>query len=320
MASDLERIAQGLIDYLDANPRMAAELGAAAAECQQLAAQVAELAVMLPEAAAAAEYLQQAANDCGEAAQLSAGATVIGRNWAIEAVGASGPTAGDRPGSRDAAAGNKPESASPPQSPDAAVSPSQPEQIELNFGDLLVPDPGAAGDMAEPSTIELSTSDLEHRRILNHPPGNATIVVDGRFTYKTDERGRVISATAILDIVDVKHPRDVAAQRKLIGKLPGDHAGHIFARIFQGPLGSLNLTPMEGAKVNQSAYKTLENRWRQLIESGNEVEVFIELKYPGDSVRPDRIQVGYSQDGKIRWTTLRNTPRQQGGRDGGQRI
>lgn len=77
---------------------------------------------------------------------------------------------------------------------------------------------------------------------------------------------------------------------------------------------------MEGAKVNQSAYKTLENRWRQLIESGNEVEVFIELKYPGDSVRPDRIQVGYSQDGKIRWTTLRNTPRQQGGRDGGQRI
>lgn len=123
MASDLERIAQGLIDYLDANPRMAAELGAAAAECQQLAAQVAELTVMLPEAAAAAEYLQHAANDCGEAAQLSARATVIGRNWATEAVGASGPTEGDRPGSRDAAAGNKPESASPPQSPDAAVSP-----------------------------------------------------------------------------------------------------------------------------------------------------------------------------------------------------
>lgn len=54
MPSDLERIAQGLIEYLDANPRIAAEFGGAAAQCQELAAQVAELAVLLPEAAAAA--------------------------------------------------------------------------------------------------------------------------------------------------------------------------------------------------------------------------------------------------------------------------
>ncbi|MFC0622789.1 DddA-like double-stranded DNA deaminase toxin [Kribbella deserti] len=108
MPSDLERIAQGLIDYLDANPRMAGELGAAAAECQQLAAEVAELAVMLPEAAAAAEYLQQAANDCGQAAQLSARAAGIGRTWAEAAVGGgAGRQDPQTPsGARDANAGS----------------------------------------------------------------------------------------------------------------------------------------------------------------------------------------------------------------------
>ncbi|MFC0624549.1 hypothetical protein [Kribbella deserti] len=89
MASDLERIAQGLLDYLEQNPRMSADLRQAAGECQELASLVGELAILLPGAAAAAEHLAAAAHACDEAAALSANATTIGRTWAIAAVGGS---------------------------------------------------------------------------------------------------------------------------------------------------------------------------------------------------------------------------------------
>lgn len=106
MSSDLQRVAQGLIDALDQNPRAAAELNYTANQCMELAAQIAELAVILPEAAVAAEYLAQAARDCGEAAQLVASATVVGRTWAVDAVGAAAGASPDAPVARDAIAGN----------------------------------------------------------------------------------------------------------------------------------------------------------------------------------------------------------------------
>lgn len=93
MPSDLERIAQGLIDYLDQNPRMSADLRNAGGQCMELASLVGELAVLLPGAAAAAEHLAAAAHACDEAATLSANATTLGRTWAISAVGgAAGPS------------------------------------------------------------------------------------------------------------------------------------------------------------------------------------------------------------------------------------
>ncbi|WP_328988810.1 hypothetical protein OG394_21530 [Kribbella sp. NBC_01245] len=93
MASDLERIAQGLLDYLDQNPRLSADLRNAAGQCMELAAVAGELSVLLPEAAAVAEHLAAAAHACDEAAALSANATTIGRTWAISAVGGgTGPS------------------------------------------------------------------------------------------------------------------------------------------------------------------------------------------------------------------------------------
>ncbi|TCC22655.1 DNA/RNA non-specific endonuclease [Kribbella speibonae] len=79
---------------------------------------------------------------------------------------------------------------------------------------------------------------------------------------------------------------------------PGDHAGHIAARIFRGPIGTMNLTPMAGNRVNLSAYKKAENAWRAALEAGSEVDVQIDLVYRTDKNRPDLIAVRYSIDGR----------------------
>jgi hypothetical protein len=138
-------------------------------------------------------------------------------------------------------------------------------------------------------------------------------VVDGRFTYETDQFGRVIKAKATLAEVDLDHPRSDSAQRTLLGKLPGDHAGHIFARIFQGPLDKINLTPMEGSRVNLGQYATLEKQWRKEIEAGRSVEVSVELSYGEHLHRPDTIKVFTRfENGKLRKMPIHNIPRDEG--------
>ncbi|MBP2349079.1 hypothetical protein JOF29_000162 [Kribbella aluminosa] len=156
--------------------------------------------------------------------------------------------------------------------------------------------------------IKLSTSNRADRRALNKPAADSTIVVDEKFTYHTDEHRRVMSASATLTVVDLDHPRNNYAQRTLAGKLPGDHAGHLFARIFQGPGHKVNLTPMEGMRVNKTEFDTMEREWRQAIQQGKEVEVFVELDYPDEGPRPEYISVVYKIDGKSYTRDIKNTP------------
>lgn len=138
--------------------------------------------------------------------------------------------------------------------------------------------------------------------------------MDGKFVYQTDDQSRVREANAKLDIIDLGHPRDPRAQRELAGKLPGDHAGHIFARIFQGPIGSMNLTPMTGATVNLSQYRTLENHWRSIVEGGATVDVSVRFRYAGDSRRPDTITVEYEDQGEVFVSRINNKPKQPKGK------
>lgn len=176
--------------------------------------------------------------------------------------------------------------------------------------------PGAShkpDQIREVGTIKLSSTNQDHRPPLDAPPPNSVVEVDGRFRYETDDEGQVVKASATLTIVDLDHPRDRQAERTLVGKLPGDHAGHLFARIFQGPMPKINLTPMEGAKVNLGQYKTLENRWRREIESGGTVDVELDLKYGERRDRPDTIVVFYRlSSGEQRKVRIRNTPRDEG--------
>lgn len=159
--------------------------------------------------------------------------------------------------------------------------------------------------------MSLSSSNPDHRATLESPPPNSIIEVDDRFRYETDDQGRVVKSTATLDVVDLEHPRDRSAQRRLVDKLPGDHAGHLFARIFQGPLGSLNLTPMEARKVNLGAFATIEKEWRREIGKGKSVDVEITLTYQTDTRRPDYMDIRYAIDGVLQKKTIRNRPRRQ---------
>ncbi len=158
--------------------------------------------------------------------------------------------------------------------------------------------------------IELSSADPAHLRRLNKPPANATIVVDERFRYRTDEHGRVVTATATLDVVDLEHPRSEHAQKTLAGKLPGDDAGHLFARIFRGPGQKINLVPMESLGVNRGQYRQLERRWRTAIEAGHLVEVEVRLAYVAESRRPDLLVVRYTYGDVRKRIAMKNTPKE----------
>lgn len=172
------------------------------------------------------------------------------------------------------------------------------------------PSPGVAERSAPSSDdeVRLSTKNPDHLPSLSDPRPNSSILVDDQFRYRTDESGRVVSARAVLTRIDLNHPRDTTAQRKLVGKLPGDHAGHIFARIFGGPIGTMNLVPMKGNKVNLSQYKTVENHWRRLIEQGEDVEVFVRFAYVSDAVRPHRIRLQYEWDDRAELIDIDNSP------------
>lgn len=174
-------------------------------------------------------------------------------------------------------------------------------------GSLVTTSVAASGS----TVIQLSSSDPAHVRRLNKPPTNATIVVDGRFSYETDDKGRVVKATATLETIDLEHPRSEHAQKTLSGKLPGDDAGHLFARIFQGPGQKINLVPMEALGVNRGEYKSLEAEWRAAIEGDRRVDVSIELSYDGDTRRPDFIFVSYDDGVEKRRVSIENEP--QGG-------
>jgi hypothetical protein len=149
-----------------------------------------------------------------------------------------------------------------------------------------------------PGILRLSTTRAQDKEMLASPPPNATILVDDKFTYRTDEWGRIIKAVAVLDERDPEHPRNIKAQGDLPDKGTEDHSGHIFARIFKGPGDLINLVPMHGVTVNLSAYKKLENKWCSAIRAGAKVEVSVTLKYEGEERRPSHLQVTYQITGK----------------------
>ncbi|MFD7158312.1 DNA/RNA non-specific endonuclease [Kribbella sp. NPDC059898] len=287
MASDLERVAQGLVECLDQVPAVVAHLQRTAQRCRDNAAFAAQLGAQQP-----ALYLDAAARACEQAAHVAAQAAPKAREWADRAV-------------RDASTKHPTTSRERSPFPDChrravdgepKTTEDTASDIELDLSDIDLGRRDRNSGAAQVPDHDLSSTKPGDRPLLKAPPADTTIRVDKKFTYRTDGSGRVIEARADLDLIDLDHPRDKSAQRKLVGKLPGDHAGHIFARIFGGPLGNLNLLPMAGKTVNLSMYKTLENHWRRMIESGNAVNVFVAFRYPEGSRRPDTIWVEY-EDG-----------------------
>jgi DNA/RNA non-specific endonuclease len=228
-------VAQGLIESLDQIPMMTAYLQRTANKLREQAAHIVALSPSNPDCRRAALEVEAAAGACDETAQLASLAPPKARAWAEQMVNGSRPPG---PPSRD------PLQQVPPIETHDVTRPPQSEGNHDGPVDGIV--------------LRLSTSNRAHRSQLNKPPAESIIVVDNQFAYHTDQEGRVVRASATLRTVDIAHPRDRYAQRALSGKLPGDRAGHLFARIFQGPGQQLNLTPMSGSGVNRGEYQTLE--------------------------------------------------------------
>ena len=81
-----------------------------------------------------------------------------------------------------------------------------------------------------------------------------------------------------------------------LGKLDGDHAGHIFGDRFGGSPELDNLVS-QAQKVNLSEYKILENQWATALENGSEVIVDLKIVYDVGGIRPISFEVDYMIDG-----------------------
>ncbi|WP_198664486.1 DNA/RNA non-specific endonuclease [Jiangella endophytica] len=92
--------------------------------------------------------------------------------------------------------------------------------------------------------IHMSSTSRADAAIRRNPPPNHVIVVDDQaVVYTTDEQRRVVITEATLT-GSAPGKRNKYAQRTLTGKLEGDDAGHLIARMLGGIGDKLNLVPM----------------------------------------------------------------------------
>lgn len=144
---------------------------------------------------------------------------------------------------------------------------------------------GLAAD-ADTVVVESGTKG-NWNKLLNNPKPNATYLVDGKYTYRTDDLGRVTSSSTSLNKL-AQSPARNSYQQKVAGgvdRLISDQGGHIFGAQFGGPGEAINLTAMDKV-VNTGPYKQLESTWAQAVKNGDNVDVQVGIDYTGDSQRP----------------------------------
>ncbi|SFD77527.1 DNA/RNA non-specific endonuclease, partial [Pseudoalteromonas denitrificans] len=195
-----------------------------------------------------------------------------------------------------------------------------------------LPHTGKTGDVKKVKTDELTApkgNDLKGAppRVINLKQGekggwnkalngklepHATYKV-GKYTYKTDELGRVKSVGGELDLSKVD--RNTYQQGKA-GKTDGikdglsdDEGGHLIASIFKGPGEQINYAAMDG-NLNKGAWKRMENKWAKALKGDppKKVEVEINAIYDGDNKRPSAFEVFYEIDGIEEMKKLKNAP------------
>lgn len=120
------------------------------------------------------------------------------------------------------------------------------------------------------------------------------------YKYKTDEKGRIISAEGTLHLKNREGRLPIRDSIEDIGKgdqQEGDDRGHLIGDQFDGSNGLENMIPQD-ADINRNDFKNFENELADAVREGKEVYVKIEPIYDGDSRRPVAIVVTYSIDGK----------------------
>lgn len=116
------------------------------------------------------------------------------------------------------------------------------------------------------------------------------------YTYQTDSSGRIVKfETDNLQLT--KRTKRLTHNAKTPGKVKGDHAGHLAGDRFGGSPDIDNLVS-QSSNVNLSQYKKIENTWSRAIKKGKHVEVNVEVRYDGSSLRPSEFNVTYNIDGE----------------------
>ena len=116
-----------------------------------------------------------------------------------------------------------------------------------------------------------------------------------KYNYETDANGRISNwNTDNLQLTE----RDgrLNYNSDSLGKIEGDHAGHLAGDRFGGSPELDNIVS-QSQNVNLSQYKKIENQWAKAISEGKEVTVNVDIKYDGDGLRPIEFNVEYTIDG-----------------------
>lgn len=128
------------------------------------------------------------------------------------------------------------------------------------------------------------------------------------YKYKTDDKGRTVSAEGKLRMRDPDYTRNMEEVRKIDGQKykPGDDQGHLIGHQFEGSDKLENLVPMD-AKLNRGDFKKLEMTLADaIVKDGADVRLKVEPVYEGDSTRPTEFKVSYSIDGDKDVVVFRN--------------
>ena len=126
-------------------------------------------------------------------------------------------------------------------------------------------------------------------------PKNAVYKSNG-YVYQTDAAGRIQRFGGRLKLKAGE--RNPAVQRRVGYQMDCGAGGHLIANRFGGSGFAENMVAM-AERVNNSAYKKLENHFASILKDGKNLSVFGEIKYSGNSPVPAEFIIKYVVDGVL---------------------
>lgn len=130
---------------------------------------------------------------------------------------------------------------------------------------------------------------------------NNTWEVNG-YEFRSDDKGRLKSAEGKLYLRNepskTRIPNGTTIEKIAKGdQKKDDDRGHLLGDQFNGP-GDIGNLIAQNQELNRGQYAQFENSLAKEIRNGKDVYVKIDLKYKGNSNRPDKIVVNYSINGE----------------------
>lgn len=149
---------------------------------------------------------------------------------------------------------------------------------------------------------------------LNHLLPNKTYIIDDAFIYKTDDLGRVVSATAdrskAFKSIERNTQRNSDVQKYIVENLDGriglDDGGHLFANNTGGPNELINQIPMSRELNQHGQWRELERMEEKALKEGKKVSSQRKLLYHGNEKRPYAIEFITNIDGQETRTLVEN--------------